>query len=324
MGFSKRIGKLESLMNGYDGFLITDPSDIFYYTGYKPLDNGFLLVLRKKKPVLFLSPLENEAECVKTCDVLFFKRLKEIVKYTENKKIGFDEHNLSQYLYSKLKTKVKLRPASDIIKKPMLIKDKEEIEKIKKAVNITKNVLSGIDFLGKSEYEVSREIKTGFLKHDALEAFPTIVATGKNSYYIHHRPNKKIITKKDLVIVDLGAKFREYCADITRTFCFLPDIKRRKIIEDVEEIQSEIIDSIEVGMKFKELQKLYEMLMKKKGYETKHAIGHSLGLSVHEKIDVIENNMVIAIEPGIYIKNIGGCRKEDVFLVKNNKIRMLS
>lgn len=324
MDFSTRIDKLKSLMNGHDGFLITDSSDIFYYTGYKPLDKGFLLVLKRKRPVLFLSPLENEAETVKTCDVVFLEKMKEIINYVKNKKIGFDEHNLSQYIYYKLKTKVKLRPASDIIKKPMLIKDSGEIEKIKKAVKITKEILSYIYLLEKSEIEVSKEIKIEFLKNYVSEAFPTIVAAGKNSYYIHHRPNKKIITKKDLVIVDLGAKFKEYCADITRTFCFLPDTKRRKIIEDVEEIQSEIIDSIEVGMKFMELQKLYEKLMKKKGYETKHAIGHGVGLSVHEKIDTIENNMVITIEPGIYIKNIGGCRKEDVVLIKNNKVRMLS
>jgi Xaa-Pro dipeptidase len=300
--------------------LVTDPDDIFYYTGQRVSMASLLIA---EEPRLFVFPVDNEAEKAKI-DVVFLDKPMNFFKYLRTKTLGYDEYHMDVKFFLKLKKKVRLKPSGKVIKQPRLVKDSWELQQIKKSVSVAKKVFSSIDFLGKTESGLSGEIHLKILKLGARPCFDAIVAAGSNGYFVHHVPSKKSIQKKDLVIVDLGAKHRDYCSDITRTFCLSPGRKEKKLLEDVKDIQSQIIDKIQPEIKMKDLQKTYETLMKKKHYKVLHGIGHSLGLRVHEPIEILKENSVITIEPGVYIKKFGGCRIEDMVLVKKKKVEVLT
>ncbi len=315
MNFKSRINKLRELLEkNKNGFLVTDPDDIIYYTGYKPSSLSFLLVTGKDS-TLFVSPLDNEAKLLEI-DVVFAE--KKAFRSLKGKVYGFDETHMPARAFLNLrKIGLRLKQSADAIKKPRCIKDIEEIELIKKAIGITK-ASQPTSFAGKSEDSVAKEIEASFKMKGADIAFETIVASGKNSQYIHHIPDSKRIGKAENVLVDSGARYKNYCADITRMY------GKSKMIDDMVLVQNRIIDHISTGMTMKQVQEFYSKQMKKLGYKVYHLFGHGLGISVHETISgELENNMILTVEPGAYTGS-DGARIEDVVLVKNNKARLLS
>ncbi len=323
MNFEARTNKLRQLLekNKIPAALITDIDDIIYYTGYKPSSNAFLIVDNKSAKFL-LSPLDNEAKSL-PLDVYFLSKKQDLKKFFSKKTFGYDEHSLLARTYLNLtKMKARFKPASDIIKEPRNIKDSEEIEAIKTAIKITKQAHK-LDIWGKTEYWVAKQVDSNFKKSGADIAFDTIVSAGENGPQIHHIPSQKIIKPNELVIIDSGAKYNYYCADITRMFYSKINQKQKKVLEDVENIQKQIIDFIKPGLKFEDVQKFYCKLMKKNKYQVKHLFGHGVGISVHESIrGEIKENMTLTVEPGVYLKDIG-CRIEDIVLVKSNGVKVL-
>ncbi len=322
MDYKKRVGKLRQYSGKLGAILVTSPEDILYYTGYPSHDNGFLLIT-KSKSTLFVSPLENDAEKLKTVDVEYLGK-GVLTNKLKGKIVGFDESSLTSDLFlSFRKSGIKLKPISSQIRKPRQVKDHWEIEQIKSAIRITKEFVGRLELLNRTERQVAFSIDSKMRDLGVTNSFDTIVGSGSNAASIHHMPDNRKIMTDDVVIVDLGVKYNGYCSDITRTFS-QKNQKWKRIKEDVKEIQMSIIDSVAVGTKMKDLQGLYEKLMKKRGYKVCHYFGHGIGLSVHESVDVLEENMVITVEPGVYIKNSGGCRIEDMILVTRNKPKILS
>ena len=161
----------------------------------------------------------------------------------------------------------------------------------------------------------------------AKPSFDTIVASGKHSAFVHHKPDRNVIKQGDLAIIDIGAVFNGYCSDMTRTLCSKPGPKERRIMENISGIQAELIDGVSEGVKYDEMEKKYESLLRKKGYRLMHSFGHGIGIGVHErpaKGDVLKAGMVITVEPGAYIKGFGGCRMEDMVLVRKGSPRILT
>jgi len=182
-------------------------------------------------------------------------------------------------------------------------------------------VLEGLDIFGKSEQEVAREIERGFFDQGAAPAFETIVASGGNAgNYIHHFPTTRRTSRKDMVIVDFGSKVGGYSSDITRTFFSKTDSKQREIFEAVREIQEACIEMVRPGVEFKKINEFHQKALQKLGFQARHGIGHGIGIFVHEPATLLKEGMVITIEPGIYLKNYGGCRIEDMVLVKKKPV----
>lgn len=177
---------------------------------------------------------------------------------------------------------------------------------------------------GRSEADVAKEIRQRIRGLGTAPSFMPIVASGRNSSFVHHRPGGKIVREDEPVIFDLGAKYRGCCSDITRMH--IPDDKRiKRIYSHALHMQKRVIGSIMPGVGFKELHGIYKKLMERKGYKTKHLIGHGIGSVVHERIkDRLEAGMVLTVEPGIYIKRYGGCRVEDMVLVRRGGAKVLS
>lgn len=231
---------------------------------------------------------------------------------------------------------------SDLIAQIRRKKSKEEIEKIYKAINITisaQQAAASVISPNKKEYEIQAAIDFIFTDLGASSAFPSIVASGKNSTVLHYNKNNNTIAKDSLVVVDIGAELDYYCADLTRTYPSNGEFNKRQkeIYNIVKDTQEYIASLAQPGywiknneIPEKSLHHLAVEYLKKLGYSQyfTHSIGHYLGLDVHDVgnyTEPLEKGDVITIEPGIYIpeENLG-IRIEDNYWILGDKSLSLS
>jgi len=329
--FQKRQKRLAELMKkkNVEAVLTSDKNDIYYYTGYLGFkdDAIFMLFPADRKPKIIATLLESEIKTVYP-HVMFIKKFEDLFKIVRPyRTIGFDERKMNVLLYKKLKKlKLSLKPFEKFIKMQRVVKDEYEMDQIKKAIRVTKKAFKYVEgrFTGKSEIEIAEMIDMFFKKHHVENAFENIVSSGEQSSFVHHKPNEKIVKSCEHVLVDIGCKSNGYCSDLTRVFGRLTG-KKKAVFEDVKEIHDVIFDNIASGVSIEAIERLQEKLFRKKGYKVCHSFGHSVGLDVHDPMpDTLKENMVMTIEPGIYIKGIGGFRIENMILIKKNKAEMLS
>ncbi len=217
---------------------------------------------------------------------------------------------------------------SSILARMRMIKKPEEIELIKKAVDITvkahRQVMMSCE-PGMNEYELQAIAEYVFTRLGAqYTAFPSIIGSGENSVILHYSSNRKRIKDGDIIVVDIGAEYGNYCADVTRTIPangkFSPE--QREIYEIVLKAQEETIKLIRPGVTFADLQlKAADVIadgllklgiIKDKNDVRKyfmHGVTHHLGLDVHD-VGVpgkLEPGMIITVEPGIYIPSNSDC-----------------
>ncbi len=264
------------------------------------------------------------------------------IKKLKLKKVAFEAKNIPFLEYKTLneelsKEKIDFLATKDLIKEMRMVKEKKEIALIKKSIEISKE---GFEFIREifdeemSEKDLSIEIEKFLrLKGDNKCAFDAIVASGENTAYPHHLSGDFKLDKK-IFLIDLGSKYYEYCADLTRMFFWdkMP-LLFKKVYDTIRKAQSLSIKKIKEGITASEVDKTAREYIEKKGWGKYfgHGLGHGVGLLVHEPPYLVPNNdqvlkegMVITIEPAIYIENRFGIRIEDMVLVKQNKGEVLS
>ena len=242
---------------------------------------------------------------------------------------------------------INVENAFSIIAEMRKIKENEEIKNIKKAIDITKKAFERVldnALPNKMEYEVEACLDFVFKSHNVKHpAFPTIMASGKNATILHYVDNDNIIKDGDLVLLDFGARYDMYCADITRTFPISGKFTKRQkeVYKAVLEAQKAIIDLIKPGIHFDKMNELAkEVLFRElkninlvsqmeeleKYYY--HKSGHFLGIDTHDvgnRDCILEKGMVVTVEPGLYIEDENiGIRIEDDVLVTEDGNEVLS
>ena len=154
-------------------------------------------------------------------------------------------------------------------------------------------------------------------------SFETIVAFGANTAFAHHSTSDRRISKNEPILIDLGCVYNGYCSDMTRT-CFFGgiDLELKRMYDIVYEAKLIAEGMLKDGAVAGDLDAAAREFIERNGYTLGHSLGHGVGLSVHESPylrngnDVIlKEGMVITIEPGIYVKDVGGVRLEDLYLV---------
>jgi len=220
-----------------------------------------------------------------------------------------------------------------------MIKTEKEIARMSQAGKVTDQVYQKILKVvrpGMSEKEVAQLIRNYFEEKGInFLSFDTIIVSGKNGALPHGQPSDKIIQVGELVTVDFGCKYQGYCSDFTRTFAVGKEIspKFEEIYQIVQEAQIKGIQAVRAGVKCSEIDKIVRNYIQKKGYGEyfSHGTGHGLGIEIHEEPYVssqsnivLQSGMVITIEPGIYIPDLGGVRIEDSVLVKENGHELLT
>ncbi|MDO9511850.1 MAG: Xaa-Pro peptidase family protein [Bacteroidales bacterium] len=224
------------------------------------------------------------------------------------------------------------------------IKSDAEIRMIEKAIQITAEGLSNASAIcksGNTEYQLQAEIEYVMLKnHQNIPAFRSIVGSGINALEPHYQLNKDTLKKGELVVIDVGARWNGYCADITRT---LPvdgifSKKQAELYDSILAIQERLIKMLRPGMEISAIDISARAMMNEKGWGKYliHGVTHSLGLDVHDKMKsmILKEGMVITIEPGIYIPiddeawpeelRGTGIRIEDDVLITADSYRILS
>ncbi len=204
-----------------------------------------------------------------------------------------------------------------------------EIENVKIAQEIAENALRKLFPLikpGVTEKELAFELEF-LLRKEGAEAiaFDLIVASGKNSAIPHAEPSGKPIEIGDFVTIDMGAVYAGYHSDMTRTVAVgaISD-EQRRVYNVVLEAQKMAINAVKPGVSCKDIDAIARNFIDESGYANcfGHALGHGVGLEIHEKPflskrseDILQPGMIITIEPGIYLANAFGVRIEDMLLV---------
>jgi len=330
-----------------DGYLVAKEVNLVYFTNY--LSEGKLVVPRDGESVLYVDGRYYEeakdnvkdikVELVKkkgTLDVLVQGRMKDLGL----KHIGFDSLDISIYLnFSKALGNVEFTPKNEVVMNLRKVKDKQEIECIRKAAELTsEGMRAAIETVrpGLREYEVAAEAEYIMRKSGSgMIAFDTIVAGGSHSAFPHARCTDYKIKKGDLVVIDIGASFQHYKADMTRTVVAgKPSPKQEKIYKIVKDAQEKAFQSVKAGVRCIDVDAVARKHIENEGYNEYfvHGLGHGVGLEVHESPptlnseskDVLESGNVVTVEPGIYIVDFGGVRIEDTVLVKKDGAERLT
>jgi Xaa-Pro aminopeptidase len=252
---------------------------------------------------------------------------------TKNLKIAVEANRLTVYQKKQLAAKLPdavLIDYSDMIENLALCKDNREIADIKGAVKISDEAFGrilGYIRPGLTEKEVAAELEYQMkMLGSEREAFSTIVASGYRSAMPHGTASEKKLKKGEFITFDFGALVNGYCSDITRTVVLGKATSRQKKIYDiVARAQMAGIRKVKTGVHTRDVDKAARNVIKRSGYGKNfgHGTGHGIGLEVHagprvspKGTQLLKTNMVITIEPGVYISGWGGVRIEDDVVVR--------
>ena len=329
-----------------DGYIVANETNILYFTN--AVGAARLLVPAEGENVLYVYDVNYEAAKAeaKDCRVELVKRgedadkkAAEQAKKLRLKKVGFDTLDASLYLKLKKALKgTKLEPLGQLVWDLRKLKDETELGYMRKAAELTgKGAEVAFEAIkpGRREYEVAAEIEYAMRKlgSEGL-AFDTIVASGPRSAYPHGGCTEQKIRKGAFIVLDVGARYHSYRADLTRTFLVgKPTPKQARIYEVVREAQERAFQSIRAGVRGRDVDAVARKLFEKEGYGKYfvHELGHGVGLDVHEpptldsvSKDRLKAGNVVTDEPGIYIVGCGGVRIEDTVVVRKEGAKRLT
>lgn len=312
---------------GHAGCLIQDAHNLFYYTGLH-LSAGILFFTLEKQILIADYRYAERCKEFAPFEVLATKSYKEALqKISFPKEMVVDGEIMTLEEAKGYSKWAKLKSIPGFLGQLRRVKDGEEIQRITKSCEMT---AKGYDYIeqyleeGVTEQEIAMKLEF-YLRSLGAEkmAFDPIVAFGKNSANPHYSPQNVKLKKNDVVLIDSGSLYKGYCSDMTRTYLIGKVPPRMKEIYDlVAHIQSKAVDMCEVGTPLKSISDAVHTFFKEQGVDELfiHSLGHSMGIEIHEAprfdvLDKIEPGMVLTVEPGLYIHNLGGVRIEDSILM---------
>ncbi len=330
----ERIEKLRALMEkkNLDAFIVTSAQNRRYISGFT--GSAGLLIITKSKQLFITDFRYIEQATEQAPDFEIIEHKQSIIQEAAAQLLkegaqqaGFEHEDVTFALYQQFQNAVHadLIPSSGLIEELRLIKSEAELAIMKTAAEIADAAYTHIlTFVkpGMKEIEVSNELEFFMRKQGATQSsFDTIVASGYRSALPHGVASDKEIQKGELVTLDYGALYNGYCSDITRTFAVgeISD-KLREIYDIVLEANLRGVAGVKPGITGKEADALTRDYISEKGYGQYfgHSTGHGLGMDVHESPalsfrsdTVLKPGMVVTVEPGTYIPEVGGCRIED-------------
>jgi Xaa-Pro aminopeptidase len=258
------------------------------------------------------------------------------------KKLGFESGGITHSMYAAMRDALAELPESDLpqlvptdgfVEELRAIKEPEELEALRKAVELGdaafRHVAERIQ-PGWTEKQVAWEIEKYAREHGAEGlSFPTIVAAGPWGAMPHAQPRDQVIKEGDGVVIDMGVSLDGYMSDLTRTVAVgKPDVRFKEIYDIVLAAQLTAEELVHTGMTGGDAHNIAHKVIEEAGYGEcfGHGLGHGVGLQVHESPrvggtsgDVLQDGMVITVEPGIYLPGWGGIRIEDMGYLKDGK-----
>ena len=262
------------------------------------------------------------------------------VKGMNVKTIGFEKDDMAFGLYEQYEKEIEadLKPVAGLVENLRMVKTADEIAILQKAAKIADDAFEHIITYirpGITELDVSNELEFFMRKQGATSSsFSIIVASGLRSALPHGVATDKVIESGDFVTLDYGALYEGYISDITRTVAVgEPSDKLKEVYAVVLEAQELALKGIKPGMTGIEADAIARDHITSKGYGEAfgHSTGHGIGMEVHEapglsfrSNTVLEPNMAVTVEPGIYLPGIGGVRIEDDIIMTEDGNKRLT
>ena len=320
--------------------LVTNLVNIQYLTGFDS-SNAALLVDPKGPVKLFTDGRYIEAaQAVPGVEAELGKRnlIHDIAQRLRGK-MAF-EADVLPFSYAEVLSAggIELTPVSGMVEQLRAVKDDDEIAMIGRASRAAERAFEALTaetWVGRSERELAWRLRQLMHAHgvDHL-SFESAVLTGPNGSMPHAEPGDTIVEIRSLVTVDWGARLGGYCSDCTRTLSTgdLPPVLR-EIYDVCLEAQQRAVEEIRPGMTGDQADALARDVIEAAGYGGNfgHGLGHGVGVEIHEaprltmeSTDVLAPGNVVTIEPGIYLPGIGGVRIEDLAVVREYGLELLT
>ena len=345
---NRRVKQLRDKLaeDSLDGILLTNMPNVRYLSGFTG-SSGSCLIYSDK--AFFISDgryLTQSKKQVKEMEIIIGSgRHENIIQKNDLIKNSMSLGIEGEYLtvnqmnrLGELFPSVDWEPTFRYVEEIAAVKDESELRAIKTAVEITDEVFDQIVpelRVGAVEREIAAKISYAYKLLGAhKDSFEPIVASGAKSALPHAVPGDKIFEDGDFVVLDFGAQYDGYHADMTRTVVIgHATDQHREIYDIVKEAQQKGCNTAKAGMSCKDLDSMVRNYISEKGFGDNfvHGTGHGLGLDVHtmpwlsqESKDTLLENYVITIEPGIYIPDFGGVRIEDDVVIKKDDCDVLN
>jgi len=329
----EKVDKIRAFLDYLEGegiercVLLSRDNINYFLERYPPYNSLLTFHVKEGRAVLHLPKLEYRGFQDGEIEVSLMENVKDVIKGCDGVEETFPVKYL-KYLAGDYK----------VVSKKLLemrsVKREREIEFIRRASRISRRAMEyGIECLSReniTEIELAGEIEYKMRKMGSIKpAFDSIVISDRRTALPHGLPSRDVI--RNIVVIDIGAVYRGYCSDITRTVILKEDRRYREIYELVSEVKGELEDHLREGVPVRELDRLARDLMGEYKRYFIHSLGHGVGVSVHEEPSIssktredvtLKENMVITLEPGIYLEDFG-VRIEDLYLIKKDGFKIL-
>ncbi len=331
----------------YQNVLIKNEHDVYYLTKFHST-NMFILIIEGEKFVLtdqrYLEQARKKIPEFVLIDLGNKTQFQNVFKKLSGKTLYVSEDDFTIHAFKFFNSffkKNKLNISVKAIGFPpfRIIKSKEEIADTKKAIAITDDIFKEIiNWIkpGLTELDVYKKIMILTIESVANgESFLPIVAAGINGANPHWHSSNYVIKDSDMITIDMGVFYKQGCSDMTRTIMTgTPNCKQKQIFDLVNKSMELAIAQIKPGVTLENIDKVARDFLKENGYGDDyftHALGHGIGVDIHEPPTVspnskgiIEEGMIFTIEPGIYIPKELGCRLEQDILVTKKGHKVLN
>ena len=333
--------RLERLRERLDErLLVTSLVNVAYLTGFES-SNAALLVDPERGTTLYTDFRYLEvAQAVPGVEVVRGTRtLVQGIGQELDGRLAFEADAVSYADYELLSAgALQLVPTRGAVEELRAVKSDDEVERIRRAARAADFAFQALlaeTWVGRSERELAWRLLQLMHANGVDElSFETIVVAGPNGALPHGRPSDDGIPERTLVTVDWGARLDGYCSDCTRTLATGALSKELRRMYDVcLEAQLTALEGIRPGMSGVEADKLARDVIDEAGYGEYfgHGLGHGVGVDIHEaprltreSVDTLEVGNVLTIEPGIYVPGVGGVRIEDLGVLREDGVEVLS
>jgi Xaa-Pro aminopeptidase len=327
-----------------EGFLVTNIINVSYLSGFTG-SSGFIFVT--EGGTVFVTDFRYKEQAERELaaagagewEIIIEKGdrlriIRKLVRRFRVRTLGFESGVSYDFAERLGRCGAALKPLRDTVEKLRKVKDEEEIRLIREAVMRAENALRDIKpYLraGKREKEIALRLEERLKKRGCNRIpFDIIVASGDNAAMPHARATSRRLSPGDLVVIDWGGEAGGYYSDMTRTFLMRGSLsgglsRKKEIYRHVLDANRRAVSVVRPGIESRTVDGAARDFIKKAGFGEYfgHGTGHGVGLEVHElprvtwsKSEVLKENMVFTVEPGIYIPGTGGVRIEDMVLVK--------
>lgn len=343
----KNFAEVFKKFKGVDAVVLSSASNTFYLAEY---ESSFATIILCSQGGFYLTDTRyieeatsalSGVECVAVTYKGLYEKLNELLDGIGAKNIGFENSSITFDAYSALSAALTGKQLIGIEEQMLAIravKTSAELKLIKKAAAINdrafarllKKVKAGV-----TERQLAYELEYQFRKLGADgTAFETIVAFGDNTSKPHAHISERKLQSGMPITIDFGCKYQGYCSDITRTFCFgQPDKQFIDVYNAVLNANIEGIKAVKAGVSASSIDGVCRDYLKSLDYDKYfiHSTGHGVGIDIHEaptlnalSNEVLKRNMVVTIEPGVYIPGFGGVRVEDLLIVTSDGSTVIS